>query len=322
MFQARFIFKTSAGVVITTAEGYYWPLTSEYQGKEVVDTEVKNTSFFLVPFNLRGKVTQGSDHVWIGTTDFLVVGLKEFPNHTEVIGLKQAAIVSPTVDSQLVSEWRFSSQSGIGDDAQGRNPLTNVNGVTYSSDSAPNTNPTDGSCLFVAASSERLEISHANQQRLNVTGSFTGFFRLKLASLPSGTNYTLVSKHGASNGTRGYNIRIDSSSVKLECALSNDGTAETKAIGGTALSSNTWYSVGVVYNGTDIRIYLNGVLDSNGSNNPKTYSAGIYNNSEKFCLGSNSDASRFLDGYLDNAKFYDAALTSSEILNLHNTDSR
>lgn len=97
--------------------------------------------------------------------------------------------------------------------------------------------------------------------------------------------------------------------------VSSDGAAWTEAYGATTIPLDTWSHIAGVYNDTDIRFYLNGSVDTNGGNNPATYSSGISDEPSAFSVGtyvkSGTDAN--FDGLIDDVAIFDDALTATEV---------
>ncbi len=90
----------------------------------------------------------------------------------------------------------------------------------------------------------------------------------------------------------------------------------SSAAGGTNLYSSTLYTTGdwhylaAVKNGTEMKMYIDGMLDPNEVNDP-----GILGVDIDVAIGrmSRQDSSRYFDGMLDEIAFYDRALTYDEI---------
>lgn len=319
--QGRVLVKTSAGVLITTLPVQWGPLTSAYAGVEVDPADVVNTAIFVsLGFSQRRlatKIIEQGDHIWVDTSEnYLITGLKDWGTHTEFTGLRQATPVTASVASGIISEWAFRSSVLLGDDEQGKNLLTKTGGVAYSSDRPSQISTALGSANFDGVD-DMLEIADGTQQSLDITGSITIAFRLKIDTLPGISSGILCKADAASD--RGYYVFLDTTN-HIRCELSNDGSATPTAIGATALSSATWYSVACVYNGTDIRIYINGSLDSNGANNPKAHTTGIFNNAQKFVLGARSDGAQYLDCKIAHAFIFSVAKSASDVLSWHSTD--
>lgn len=87
-YSRTFLIKESGGTLITTVRAQMAPLTSAYVGLEVPQTEIKNTSLFLIPWNLGSLVAQG-DYVWTPNlgSSWQITGYKAFEDHTEIVGL-------------------------------------------------------------------------------------------------------------------------------------------------------------------------------------------------------------------------------------------
>jgi hypothetical protein len=138
----------------------------------------------------------------------------------------------------------------------------------------------DTEFLFMADGGST-DISGADQSLTIVTW-------VKFESLPAtGTNYVLVAKYLTTTANRQYDLRLnETSGQNFECILSNDGTAAVIAIGATVATTGVWYHVACVYDDTDIRIYVNGDLDSNGADNPKAHTTGIFNGTGQFSIGA------------------------------------
>lgn len=72
-----------------------------------------------------------------------------------------------------------------------------------------------------------------------------------------------------------------------------------------------------VYNDTDIRIYVDGVLDT-GADNPKAHTTGIFNSNASFIVGDGGGLTNEFDGLIDEVIIFDRALSAAEILNIYN----
>ncbi len=87
--------------------------------------------------------------------------------------------------------------------------------------------------------------------------------------------------------------------------------------GSTTLAADTWYHVAAVVRGpTDMDIYVNGVNDGgsySGTGSPMVYTSG------PFVIGR-SDAG-YADGIIDDVRFYNRALTETEISTIYKSSS-
>lgn len=82
----------------------------------------------------------------------------------------------------------------------------------------------------------------------------------------------------------------------------------------TSRSTGTWYHVVGVYNGTDLRIYVNGVLDST----PASLSGGINDSTADVMFGRYYDTNTDINATIGDVRIYDKALTATEILQNYN----
>ncbi|MDP8288374.1 MAG: LamG domain-containing protein, partial [Candidatus Electryonea clarkiae] len=84
------------------------------------------------------------------------------------------------------------------------------------------------------------------------------------------------------------------------------GSAQTKLDGVTALSANVWYHVATTYDGSNMRIYINGIEDAS-----KSQTGSITANSTFYL--SQPEAGRYFDGLLDEVRVLNDARSESEI---------
>lgn len=212
-----------------------------------------------------------------------------------------------TDDARLVSLYRLDNNWT---DTVGNNDLTPTNSPTFNaSDKQQGTHSAD----FEASSSQSASISDAGQTGLDITGNITICFWLKPESVSS-PEYQIVSKYRTGDNNRSYRVVIDGGSpFGIRANLSNNGSAVVAARSATAIQAGVWQHIAVVYNGTDIRIYLDGVLDSNGALNPLTYSSGIFNGGAAFYLGLQDGSTSYYDGLLDEVAIFNDALSAAEV---------
>jgi hypothetical protein len=133
----------------------------------------------------------------------------------------------------------------------------------------------------------------------------------------STTDMPIFNKYVSPGDQRQYRFRTESSDGSINFLLSSAGTsADGIATGATDVTGGGWFHVAGVYNDTDIRVYVNGVLDSNGADNPKAFTAGIYGSTAPFWIGAG--VGEYFDGLIDQPIIFDRALSAAEILDLYN----
>ncbi|WP_171025508.1 LamG-like jellyroll fold domain-containing protein [Hymenobacter jeollabukensis] len=96
-------------------------------------------------------------------------------------------------------------------------------------------------------------------------------------------------------------------SNKLQFVLTV-GTTQRKLNSVTSFNTNTWYHVAGTFDGSTMRLYVNGVLDGSASG-----TAGSMAGTGVFCLGRNYESVRVLNGTVDEARVWTRALTATEL---------
>jgi hypothetical protein len=128
----------------------------------------------------------------------------------------------------------------------------------------------------------------------------------------------IVDKYETAGNQKGYKFQHDHGLNAMKVNLSSDGSAFVSAVGATDLADDTdWHHVCFVYNDVDIRIYVDGSLDSNGADNPKAYTAGIFNNTDDFSIGAESRSGGGFDGLIDEVIIFDRDLSAAEISDIY-----
>ncbi|WP_185289492.1 endo-beta-N-acetylglucosaminidase H [Chryseobacterium lactis] len=94
---------------------------------------------------------------------------------------------------------------------------------------------------------------------------------------------------------------------KLQFTLSF-GSSQVKLNTNTTFNPNTWYHVAATYDGTAMKLYVNGSLDAS------TPATGNFTANGILYLARNYDNSRTLNGSLDEFRVWKRALTAQEIL--------
>lgn len=88
--------------------------------------------------------------------------------------------------------------------------------------------------------------------------------------------------------------------------------------GGTTLLPNNWYHIAGVYDGTDIRVYLNGVSDAT----PVSATGAINANPTNTTIGADARlSSSVFNGMADEIMIINDSLSAAQILALHNNQS-
>jgi len=122
-----------------------------------------------------------------------------------------------------------------------------------------------------------------------------------------------------SYNTYGWDFRYGSSSRTLEFNMSGGGNVWTSCLANYALTLNTWQHVAATYNGSVMKLYVNGIEVAS-----KNATSNIPTTTQKLCIGAIDQGSgiRFMAGYIDEVRIWKVARTASEIANnLYNSVS-
>ena len=168
-------------------------------------------------------------------------------------------------------------------------------------------------------------MSIPNDAAFNIAGggSFTITCKVKLPQFKSGANMRFVNNRAyegtANSGTTGFDIYGgNSSSQAVSVNLSYDGKPWSNSFAwNTGLTENTWAHISWVLDGTTTYLYVDGVLKETktgmstlGMPSKANILVGAgYTNTD----GSAVQPSFFTTGSIDNVRFYNKALSASEI---------
>ncbi|HKV35769.1 MAG TPA: LamG-like jellyroll fold domain-containing protein [Pyrinomonadaceae bacterium] len=100
-----------------------------------------------------------------------------------------------------------------------------------------------------------------NHSTLNITGPITVEAWIKFNAI-DGNNHDIVSRINRNDSTSGggYSLTVNPAG-KLRLDLFQNYNAYTTVIGATAMSTGAWHHVAGVFSGSQMRVYVDGVLD-------------------------------------------------------------
>lgn len=207
---------------------------------------------------------------------------------------------SPYMKGEVVGCWPL---QGDGDDV-GKNDLdlTNVNSVAFDGDGVYGSEAPD----FVAASSRYLE--HADDSLFD-TGESMTISCWVYREVDSAENEGIVGKWDSNNnGKKSYLLYVSDTNnqIYFRVYTSSDGF-----ISGPVISLNTWYHIAATYDGSNMRIYVNGVETSSGAQ-----TGSVQGTSTKFSIGgffNNASPYRYFDGKIQNVVLAKSVYTQREI---------
>lgn len=111
------------------------------------------------------------------------------------------------------------------------------------------------------------------------------------------------------NGENQYQLQHNSNNSAFEFAL-NTTNGRTWVIGSTTPIQNRWHHVIATYDGSNMRLYVDGNLD-----NTRPHSGDIISSSSELLLGKHRDYNRHFNGNIDEVAIYSRVLSPTEIVN-------
>ena len=112
------------------------------------------------------------------------------------------------------------------------------------------------------------------------------------------------------------NFELGISSNKLFWSIYSGGSAKGGGGLGSALSDNVWYHITATYDGSNLKTYVNGSLDSTNSG-----TGAIDNDNVSFTIGAREGGmDRHFNGKMANVAIYSSALTQAQVQELMFTE--
>lgn len=211
------------------------------------------------------------------------------------------------------------------DTAQGLFPLSKTDWEDWSGNgyflTAGGTAPTlatgfrglpKGATLF--SGSNYLYIADASAANLKITGPITVSAWVYPTTIASAGNYAVARKLGT--GGNSYALMVYGSSSGVGVArffiqkADNSGYINVQSI--TTFPINAWTHIVGTYDGTTIKIYINGNYD-----NSIACPSGPYNSTANFTIGASSGGGSYFIGRIDEVGVFNSLLAATDIANLY-----
>lgn len=204
-------------------------------------------------------------------------------------------------DPSLVAYYKFNENTGT----------TAVDSSTFGNtptihDSAWAATGHEGSALSFNGTSAYVDVP--DSASLDLTSGMTLMAWVNRTAAAS--HQRIISKPHTSN-VAPYNVYSlqfdDANHVRGEVAI---GSTQSTVNGTTALATGTWYHLAATFDGTVLKVFVNGVLE-----NTTTVSGDIDTNTMNLNIGCGyyTSATQCFDGTIDEARVYNRALTDTEI---------
>jgi len=259
--------------------------------------------------SLRVYNTTGSEHLFVnGSTGRVGIGTTSPTVKLEVNGSITISDVNGSLfqpvypsDDGLVLYMPFSEPNGSTqyDRSPYGNDGTQVNGTTCNA----TLGKYGGACDFDGAGSS---INIGDSSSLNITEAITieSWVKFNALSQPSGTSKfpTIVSKNPVNDAYLLFLSNSDFITLRLDIGGIQD-------VGSTFIpSTDRWYHVAGTYDGSEMKLYIDGVLD-----NSKSQTGSIDSTTDDLTIGRFSTDTGFFNGSIDEVMIYSRSLSQDEI---------
>ncbi len=200
----------------------------------------------------------------------------------------------------LISYWKLDEASGNAADSHGSNTGTASN-ITYGATGIIND-------AFDHNAVGDCDLGQPGDFRDVAAFSIQAWF--KTADGTSTIN-SLFSNMAGGSSADSYNFYCQNKKLQFFC----EATSSVNTAGGTDIDNDAFHHGVAVYNGTDMRVYVDGSLDNTAAGNTGT----VGDNSHDVKIGEAVANSTFFNGELDEVAFWDRALTATEVTELYNS---
>lgn len=127
----------------------------------------------------------------------------------------------------------------------------------------------------------------------------------------NGNTQTIVSKHLSPNATDGYDLRLVNNLISFNWN-------NTSIVAAHAIDTNRWYHIAVTFDGTNYKLYIDGILDKTTSGTNPT------SNSVDFIIGAMSQNTytpyNYYNGWIDELRIWNTELTENQIRQMMNQE--
>jgi chitodextrinase len=218
----------------------------------------------------------------------------------EVAALYTAQNTAPVINDELVADYTFDGDAE--DESAYRNDAV-VNGAQLTSDRFDRANQ---AYAFNGTSSE---IIAQNSPQLNSPYTTVSFW-INVAELPASGEAFLLTFGGWQER---WKISLPQHGKLVWTTNNSSGISDMDAGNGNELPIGEWKHVVVTHDGTQDKIYIDGVLVAS-----KNVAGTLNNTTKDLGMGFNLvDGGNYFKGSLDDVQIYNVALTDAEVAALH-----
>jgi len=206
--------------------------------------------------------------------------------------------IQNSLAANMVSRWTLDEGSGTeAKDSWGSDNGT-ISGATW----RDSNNCVSSNCLSFDGVDDYVDCG--SNENLNMKDGSTMSAWVKRTSIDA--VHRILHKGGQSNVALDYTFGFGASNtVFFYASKSTSSTVGVRT--NQAYTTNEWLYIVGTYNGTTYRIYVNGVeMPTQGATGTNTSTSSLF-------IGARNDGDQHMNGYIDDVKIYDTALTLSQI---------
>ena len=210
-----------------------------------------------------------------------------------------------------VSHYKFDESSGTTTaDSSGNGHVGTLNGgATFSSLGI------SGNAILLDGTDGYVSIADSSDLDLNEMTISAWVNYISILPAPDG-NQGIVNKYRTDQPNEGgYELFIREGTGDVDSGLKDDSGNITGA--SNSISAGSWHHIGLTYDGSTIKLYVNGVLKDS-----ETKNVTVTPNSLPLIIGAlmdqNSTVHRFFKGRIDEVQIFDEALSQDQIQSLFN----
>jgi Concanavalin A-like lectin/glucanases superfamily len=220
-------------------------------------------------------------------------------------------IGGPALSNGIVGYWTFDGPSlhwttNTADDVSGNGNTGSL--ISMSTTTSPVVGKIGQALRFDVNASSDISVPDAGTIDYVQNFSLSAWF--KTSSVSADQILLQKTSGGFSCSTANFLLYIQGSSQKVRLCISNSPV--TAVLTSQTISPNTWYHVVATADGTNLKMYLNGVLS-----NQNAQTAATTDTTDVLFIGNNGSNNN-LQGRMDDVRVYNRVLSDSEIVQLYN----
>ena len=165
------------------------------------------------------------------------------------------------------------------------------------------------SCLLFDGTGDFVQISRSKDAQVLADGDFTIEGRIQVDSIAGTGGNNLISQWLATGNLRGFHFTIEDSN-ELAFHWSTTGTDDKKVFCAFTPTVDTWYHIAVVRSGTNVYLFIDGVLQTNDGASDAITTDVIFNPARQITIGHANDTAgnHYHDGHIQGIRIKREAL--------------